>query len=183
MSKNTNSKQNDVAMMAGEGDLDGFTKMTTDVDYYYSPTGPKGEPVAFQGIVLEKRYREVNDDGVQKAYFILQVTKPFIVKSGADKKFVVAQPGEHVWVDERASYARIHDMLPRKTVDGVIAFEVLYKPTAKIPLKGGRTMWKGDLHAKPLSPGQHNLGAFGALSTPTTAAQLPAHVEDAEIEG
>jgi hypothetical protein len=183
-----NSKSNNVASntsgpVAGEGNLDGFTKLTTDVDFYYSPSGPQGEPIAFQGIVLEKRYREVNDDGVQKAYFIVEATRPFMVKSGTDKKFVLAQPGDHVWVDERASYARIHDMTPKRTPEGVIAFEVLYRPTAKVPLKGGRTMWKGELMAKPLSPGQHNLGAFGALATPTTAAQLPEHVGDAEFEG
>lgn len=165
--------------VAGEGNLDGFTKMTTDVDLFYSPSGPKGEPVAFQGIVLEKRERKVDDAGLVKAYFIVQATAPFFVKD-MQKNFRLAEVGEHVWVDERASYARIHEMLPRLTPQGTYVCEVLYRPTAKVPLKGGKTMWKGDLLCKVLAPHQHTHGALGALAAPTSAARLPEHMDGIE---
>lgn len=176
MNKNTNNS----AMVAGEGSTEGFVKLTTDVELYYSPTGPSGEPVAFQGIVLEKRERPVSPTlGKGGAYYIVQATKPFAVK-GPNKEWTTASVGDHVWVDERASYARMADMLPRSTGAGTYVCEVLYKPTHKMALKGGKTMWKGELLAKPLAPHQHNLGDVAALLTPTTAAQLPEFIGEDE---
>lgn len=172
MNKQTETK----AMVAGEGSMDGFVKLTTDVELYYNPTGPDGQPIAFQGIVLEKRERAFDPKtGKAGAYFIVQATKPFEVKDG-NKAWTTAKVGDHVWIDERASYARMSDMLPKQTSAGTFVCEVLYKPTSKVALKGGKTMWKGELFAKPLAPHQHSLGDVAALMTPTSAAQLPEHI-------
>lgn len=161
---------------------EGFTRLTTDVELYYSPSGPKGEPVGFRGIVLERRERPADKvTGKVSSYFIVRATAPFVCKDGK-KGWSTAEVGDHVWVDERASYARIHDMLPRATPSGTVAFEVLYQPTEKVSLGGGRTLWKGELFTKVLQPHQHDLAALGAFASPTSAARLPEHVEG-ELEG
>ena len=179
MSKNSGfgSKQ-----AADELSTEGFTRLTTDVDLFYSPSGPKGEPVAFKGLVLERRERPADKaTGKVSSYFILRATAPFAVKNGK-KEWSTAKPGDHVWIDERASYARIHDMLPRVGPTGTTVFEVLYVPTEKVSLGGGRTLWKGELYTKVLQPHQHDLAALGAFASPTSAARLPEHVEG-EVEG
>ena len=179
----TTNKNNGFGSNLGGFDVEGFTRLTTDVDLFYSPSGPKGEPVPFKGIVLEKRQREADPKtGKVSSYFILRATAPFAVKN-SKKEWTTTKPGDHVWVDERASYARIHDMLPRTTPTGTTVFEVLYVPTEKVALGGGRTLWKGDLYTKVLLPHQHDLAALGAFAAPTAAARLPEHVEGIEEEG
>ena len=176
------SKNNGFGSAKTEFSTEGFTRLTTDVDLFYSPSGPKGEPVPFKGIVLERREREADKTtGKVSSYFILRATAPFAVKNGK-KEWTTTKPGDPVWVDERASYARMHDMLPRVTERGTSVFEVMYVPTEKVSLGGGRTLWKGELYTKVLAPHQHDLGALGAFASPTSAARLPEHVEG-EVEG
>lgn len=169
---NNGSSVNAVSMVSAD---EGFTKLTTDVDLYYSVQGPDGQPVAFRGIVLERRDRPVDHEGQTKSYFILRATRPFLVKNN-DKQFVTCNVGDHIWVDERASYARIHAMLPRHTSEGTVVFEVIYTPTKKVSIGGGKTMWRGDLQFRTLAPGQHDLGGLGSLMPTAAVAQLPEYI-------
>jgi hypothetical protein len=179
---NSKNKANDnkALPMAGEV-IDGeWSTLATDVSLFYSPGGPEGQPIAFQGIVLERRERQPDAVGKVASYFIVQATRPFMVKN-ADKRWVTANVGDHVWVDDRAMYARMHDLLPRHTPAGTYVFEVLVKPTKKVSIRGGKTMWQGEpLRFKALDPSKHGFGGLAALAAPTAAAQLPEAIAEDE---
>jgi hypothetical protein len=159
---------------------DGFTFFAADVDLYYSPEGPNGEkePLGFRGIVVEQKQRPADPrTGKVSNYYILRATDSFLVRNGK-KEFVRCNVGDHVWVDERWSYREIGKMLPRMTPQGTVAFEVVYIPTEKVSIGGGRTAWRGRFGGKALSPAEHDLGLLGMLADAPAAP-----VEHDEIEG
>ncbi len=163
---------------ANNTNLDGFTFFSTDVDLYYSPEGPDGKPLGFRGIVVEQKHRAADPKtGKVSAYYIVRATEPFLVRDGK-KNYVTCNIGDHVWIDERWSYREISKMLPRMTAQGTVAFEVVYQPTEKVAIGGGRTAWRGRFGGKALSPDQHDLGLLGMLAD----ASVPSPEFD-EIEG
>lgn len=137
---------------------EGFKRdVAIDIAGFYDPniSGADGKPAKFRGLLLGTRERPQEEDDKKlgkdpQLYFLVQLTAPSLAND-ADapkgvKQIVELPAGAILWVDVRFDMQRALGYLPRRDMSGMPTMtEIIYEPTKKIAIGGGRTMWKGDL--------------------------------------
>lgn len=167
-------------LVADIGSTDGFQRLTNDVDLFWVAEY-KEKPNPMRGVVLDVRYRKPEaldakrpELGMKEpqAYYIVKATGRFIVTFGEsdNKQYRLCEKGELVWVDDRYALARLKDFAPKLTDKGTIAAEVIFSPKKKVPLGGGKSVWKGDLVGRVIEPREcHELGISAEMNKMLTA--------------
>lgn len=172
-------------------EADDFAVVNPELDYYKAAAlveNSAGEKVerkyAIRGIPLARRERpKAPDDERQGHYYVFVLTAPATLFSREGEP-VEASRGDFAWVDERYALRCLATHLPRTTKDeeGVESYlavtEVIIRPTSKIALKGGRSLWKFDIRARNLSA----VAATGIVAL-TAPAALPMPAEPPPAEG
>lgn len=154
----TKKKQDDVAkngaavteVVPDIGDTSGFEKVSLDIDGFY-PMEAYGKVNPIRGLLLARIEKVV--DGEERTVYIIRLTAPcYAIRGrGDEKETFIADKGMHIQVDEKAKLKQFIQFLPKRTDRGVSANEVVFKPTKKIKLRGGKTMWTGEPMARELS--------------------------------
>lgn len=146
---------------------EGFKTVAPTVINYYKCLHD-GKPVMLRGVPLKRNLRPAGDG----YYYIVGLTADCVLFDRDGKAVETkAGPDSYAWVDERSDLMFMAEHLPRemRMPDGTFAIvqcsEVMFAPTQKIEIKGGRTMWKFDRVANPIQPNRPGL----PLLAPTTS--------------
>jgi hypothetical protein len=130
----------------------------------------EGKPNPIAGILMERRTVRYKDgrEGVQ---YVLATTLPTYLV-GDDGEAELQPEGSFALVSERADLRSLARYLPQVGPNGFEAVcEVVIRPLKKVPLKGGKTMWKFDVRGRQLR----------AADSPVTLLAAPTHAS-AQLE-
>lgn len=131
-----------------------------------------------QGVILERRERP---DNKTQHYYVMALTRPAIL-SNSDGEEVEAPVGSFAWIDERWCLTTLQSYLPTvRTHEGlstiVAVSEVLIVPIAKRELKGGHSVWRADVMARPRAADN----SIPLIAPHTSTPPFPAPEDKAEI--
>lgn len=181
----------DAQEVVDEKALDGFEKIQTEVDAFFSPEievpmDDKGTvrkvlcqlhciPISMHERPRDPRRPEMTGG----KYYKCVVTKPMLARD-ENKEVKALKPGQIVWVDQRYDFTILDRCMPKMRDGRLHAAEFFAKPLNKISLKQGRTKWRFDLRARVLSGNELASWGIGNFSSLNDVKQLTASNPDAD---
>ena len=144
---------------------------------YYHRLEHDGEGNTIAGILTERRETINKKDGSTGFEYVVCLTMPSYL-SGDDGEPFEAPKGTFAKVPEKAGLKDLARYLPVIGAQGFESVcEIVIRPLGKIPIGGGKTMWKFDVFAKKLAAKD---SPVTLLAAPTSQAPLGAGRDQAD---